>query len=148
MSGMPVVPGAKPRAQIVGTESGTARPFVTVNGGGSSGSIHLVGSSASLTEQTRIDFETADDVRTVIVTVDAGQGSHAFGALVVFDPGSDVAAANLLNASAAKFVAAGQSVEFALDTGCTSVYVIGLAGQGSTAGSVAGRIWVEGLSHA
>lgn len=148
MSGMPVVPQAKPRTQVIGTENSTSRPFVLVNGSAASGAIHLVGSAAALIEQTRIDFNEVADVRTVLISVELGQGSHAFGALVVFDPGSDVAAANLLNASAAKLVPAGQPVEFSLDTACASVYVIGLAAPGSTAGSITGRIWVEGLSHA
>lgn len=148
MSGMPVTVAARPRSRVIGTESATPRPFVTINGNGSAGSIHLVGSSAALVEQTRIDFNTGDDVRTVVIAVEAGQASHAFGALVLFDPGDDVTAANLFNSGFATFVAAGESVEFSLDVACASAYIIGLAGVGATSTAVAGRVWCEGMSHA
>ena len=129
-----------PRYQVIGTETGTPRPFVLVDGGASSGSKHLLGSADALVEQTRIDFDSADAVKTVVVTVQVGQGSHACGAYVTLNAGDDVAAATRLNTGYPDvvFVQGGETVEISADVFITSVHVIG----------VGARVYVEGRSHA
>lgn len=138
------------RYQITGTEGGTPRPFVLVDGGASAGSKNLLGSADALTEQTCIDFDSADVVKSLVVTVSLGQNSHGCGALVTINPGDDVAAATRLNSGYPDvvFVPGGESVEISSDVAITTAYVIGIGAVGATAASVDARIYVEGRSHA
>ena len=138
------------RYQITGTEGGAPRPFVLVDGGASAGSKNLLGSADALTEQTRIDFDSADVVKSMVVTVSLGQGSHGCGAWVTINPGDDVAAATRLNSGYPDvvFVPGGESVEISSDVAITAAYVIGIGDVGATAASVDARIYVEGRSHA
>lgn len=139
-----------PRYQVIGTEAGTPRPFVLVDGGASAGAKHLLGSADALVEQTRIDFDSTDIVKTVVVTVQLGQGSHACGAYVTLNAGDDVAAAARLNSGYPDvvFVPGGESVEISADVSITSAHVIGVGAVGATAGTVDARVYVEGRSHA
>lgn len=138
------------RYQVTGLEASTVRPFVLVDGGASAGSKHLLGSADAITEQTRIDFDSADVVKTLVVTVAEGQGSHGFGALLTINAGDDVQAATRLNAGAPDciYVPGGETAEISADVAITSVHVIGIGDVGATAGTVDGRIYVGGRSHA
>ena len=138
------------RYQITGTEGGAPRPFVLVDGGASAGSKNLLGSADALTEQTRIDFDSADVVKSMVVTVSLGQGSHGCGAWVTLNPGDDAEAASRLNNGYPDvvFVPGGESVEISSDVAITTAYVIGIGVVGATAASVDARIYVEGRSHA
>lgn len=139
-----------PRYQVIGTEAGTPRPFVVVDGGASAGSKHLLGSADALVEQTRIDFDSTDEVKTVVITVQAGQGSHACGAYVTLNAGDDVTAATRLNTAYPDivFIPAGETVEISADVSIITAHVIGVGAVGATAGTVDARIYVEGRSHA
>jgi len=139
-----------PRYQVIGTEGGTPRPFALVDGGASAGSKHLLGSADALVEQTRIDFDSADSVKTIVVHVALGQGSHACGAYVTLNAGDDVTAATRLNNGYPDviYVPGGETVEISSDVAITAAYVIGVGAVGATAGSVDARIYVEGRSHA
>jgi hypothetical protein len=108
------------------------------------------GVSLALAEQTRIDYDSTDVVKTVVVTVQLGQGSHACGAYVTLNAGDDVAAAARLNSGYPDvvFVPGGESVEISADVSITSAHVIGVGAAGATAGTVDARVYVEGRSHA
>jgi len=139
-----------PRYQVTGTETGVPRPFVLVDGGASAGAKHLLGSADALVEQTRIDYDSTDVVKTVVVTVQLGQGSHACGAYVTLNASDDMAAAARLNSGYPDvvFVPGGESVEISADVSITSAHVIGVGAVGATAGTVDARVYVEGRSHA
>lgn len=145
MSGMPVVPQAKPLASVVPLEGGTPRPFVTVNGAASAGSKHLLGSADALVEQTRLQIASAADARTLTVHAEQGQGSHAWVALVTVDPGDDIVAADRLNSGTpdVKTVLPGATRDIFLSAGALNVYVIAMPAVGATAASCTGRIWLE-----
>ena len=139
-----------PRYQVIGTEAGTPRPFVLVNGGASAGSKHLLGSADALVEQTKIDFSSGDKVKSIVVSVELGQGSHACGAWVTINPSDNVEAASRLNNGYPDviFVAGGESVEISSSEDVTTVYAIGRSAVSATAATVNARVYVEGRSHA
>lgn len=148
--GMPVSPSAIPRAFAVPTEGGTPRPFVVVDGTASAGSKHLLGAADALAEQTRLQFLADENVRTLVVHAEQGQGSHAWSAMVTIDPGDDIVAADNFNAATPdiSLVLPNGTREFNLSAGTVSVYVLAIPAQGATAASCIGRIWVEAKSHA
>lgn len=139
-----------PRVLVTGTEAGTPRPFVLVDGGASAGSKHLLGSADALVEQTKIDFSSGDEVKSIVVSVELGQGSHACGAWVTINPSDNVEAASRLNNGYPDviFVAGGESVEISSDVAITNLYAIGVGAVGATAATVDARVYVEGRSHA
>lgn len=139
-----------PRYQVIPTEAGTPRPFVLVDGGASAGSKHLLGSADALVEYTKLDFSSADNIRSLTVTVELGQGSHGCGALVTINPSDNIQAATRLNAAYPDvvFVPGDETMEISSSVAITSVYVIGRGVAGATAATVDARIIVEGRSHA
>lgn len=144
-----------PRYQVTGTEAGTSRPFIVVEGGASAGSKHLLGSADALVEQTLIDFDSADVVQTVSVHVELGQGSHSCGAYVTLYPvgagelDPAAMAARLNNAGPdVVFIPGGETVEISSSVAIAAVAVIGVGAVGATAGTVDARVYVEGRSHA
>lgn len=148
--GYPVNPSARPRPSAVPIVGVTPTPFITVNGAASAGSKHLLGSADALTEQVRVQFTEDDDVRNLTVHCELDRASHEWVAMVTFDPGDDIAAADRLNAQGpdVKVVLGGSTRDFTLNVATRNVYILAIKAAGSTAANCVGRIWLEAGSHA
>lgn len=145
--GMPVSEAPQPRYLVTPAVGATPTQSVSIDGGASAGSRHLLGAADAAAEMVKLAFLAADNVREVRLSPIVGQGAHGFSIrAVVGQPDGDAAVA--LNTGYPDVVERDDGVHIYSSDAITTVHVIAVPVPGATPASVVGKIVAEGVSYA